>query len=156
MNVCKYKYKYIYMEVFWNRGTFKSSIFMALSIINHPFGVTPFLWKSSYVNADYLIKHISVRLFLFLRHDTLDVPHRWSWELVWYGFAWPRLRCWESFFWQLTFWDPAMPTSGVKDHRCVSPRKVSPRLAWWDCQQIPNLMFAVKVSRKFSVYQCIE
>ena len=29
------------MEVSWNRGTLKSSILMAFSIINHPFGGTP-------------------------------------------------------------------------------------------------------------------
>ena len=30
-----------YLQVSWNRGTPKSSIFMAFSIINHPFGGTP-------------------------------------------------------------------------------------------------------------------
>ena len=31
---------YIYMEVFWNRGTPKSSFLMVFSIINYPFGGT--------------------------------------------------------------------------------------------------------------------
>jgi len=38
----------IYMDISENRGTSKSSILIGLSIINHPFWGTPYVWKHPY------------------------------------------------------------------------------------------------------------
>jgi hypothetical protein len=38
-----------YMEVSWNRGTPKSSIFVGFSILNQPFLGIPHLWKHQYI-----------------------------------------------------------------------------------------------------------
>ena len=36
------------MDISENRGTSKSSILIGLSIINHPFWGTPYVWKHPY------------------------------------------------------------------------------------------------------------
>ena len=87
---------YITMEVSWNGGTPKSSIWIGMFIINQPATAlgSPWLWKPSYIHlsALYLISpiHISSPLFPYSK---LWGPH-WL-EALWYPEAMPVawLRC---------------------------------------------------------------